>query len=51
MKVAVYTIARNEAKQVAAYVDSCRGTDLVVVADTSLLRQAEVGVHDIAVKP
>ncbi len=34
MKIAVRTIAKNEAKQVAACVDSCRDANLVVVADT-----------------
>ncbi len=58
MKVAVYTIAKNEAKQVQPYMESCRGADLVLVADTGstdgtpdLLRQAGAVVHDIAVKP
>jgi len=58
MKVAVYTIAKNEAKQVRPYMDSCRDADFVMVADTGstdgtpgLLRQAGAVVHDIAVKP
>ncbi len=58
MKVAVYTIAKNEAKQVPSYVGSCRDADLVVVADTGsgdgtpdLLRRAGAVVHDIAVRP
>ncbi len=58
MKAAVYTIAKNEAKQVQPYVDACRDADLVMVADTGstdgtpeLLRQAGAVVHDIAVKP
>ena len=34
MKIAVYTIAKNEAKQVRAYMDSCREADLVVITDT-----------------
>jgi len=58
MKVAVYTISKNEAKQVASYMESCRDADLVVIADTGstdgtphLLRQAGAVVHDIAVTP
>ena len=58
MKVAVYTISKNEAKQVASYMESCRDADLVVIADTGssdgtpdLLRQAGAVVHDVAVKP
>ncbi len=58
MKIAVYTISKNEAKQVQPYMDSCRDADLVMIADTGstdgtpdLLRQAGAVVHDIAVKP
>jgi tetratricopeptide (TPR) repeat protein len=58
MKIAIYTIARNEAKQVAPYLASCREADLVVIADTgstdgtpALLRQGGAVVHDIAVQP
>jgi FkbM family methyltransferase len=58
MKVAVYTIAKNEAKQVPSFMESCRDADLVMIADTGstdgtpeLLRQAGAVVHDIAVKP
>lgn len=58
MRIAVYTIAKNEAKQVADYLASCRDADLVVVADTGssdgtpdLLRQAGATVHEIAVVP
>jgi FkbM family methyltransferase len=58
MKVAVYTITKNEAKQVQPYVESCRDADLVVIADTGstdgtpeLLRQAGAVVHSIAVTP
>ena len=32
MKVAVYTIAKNEANQVAPYTDSCCDADLAVTA-------------------
>jgi glycosyltransferase involved in cell wall biosynthesis len=58
LKIGVYTIARNEARQVLAYLESCRDADLVVVADTGstdgtpdLLRQGGAVVHDIAVRP
>jgi glycosyltransferase involved in cell wall biosynthesis len=58
MKVAVYTIAKNEARQVADYLASCRDADLVAVADTGstdgtveLLRQGGAAVNSIAVKP
>ena len=34
MKVAVYTVAKNEAKQVQPFMESCRDADLVVIADT-----------------
>ena len=58
MKIAVYTISKNEAKHVVSYMESCRDADLVVVADTGssdgtpdMLRQAGAVVHDIAVKP
>jgi glycosyltransferase involved in cell wall biosynthesis len=57
MKVAVYTIAKNEAKQVAPFMESCRDADLVMIADTGstdgtpeLLRRAGA-FHDVAVKP
>ena len=33
MKVAVYTISKNEAKQVQPYMESCRDADLVVRSD------------------
>ena len=58
MKVAAYTIAKNEAKQVQPYMESCRDADLVVIADIGssdgtpdLPRQAGAVVHDICVKP
>jgi glycosyltransferase involved in cell wall biosynthesis len=58
MRVAVYTIAKNEAGRVAEYLASCRDADAVVVADTGssdgtpdLLRQGGAMVHDIAVRP
>lgn len=58
MKIAVYSIALNEAKHVKRWVKACAGADLLVVADTgstdgtqSCLRNAGVQVHDISVKP
>jgi glycosyltransferase involved in cell wall biosynthesis len=58
MKVAVYTITKNEARQVQPFMDSCRDADLVSIADTGstdgtpeLLRQHGAIVHSIAVKP
>jgi tetratricopeptide (TPR) repeat protein len=58
MKIAVYTMAKNEAGQVRPFADSCREADLVLVADTGstdgtpgLLRREGVVVHDIAVRP
>jgi tetratricopeptide (TPR) repeat protein len=58
MKIAVYSIALNEAKHVKRWVKACAGADVLVVADTgstdgtqSLLRDAGVQVHEISVKP
>ena len=58
MKVAVYTISKNEANQVRSYMDSCRDADLVAVTDTGsddgtpdLLRREGAVVHDVAVRP
>ena len=58
MKIAVYTIAKNEVKQVKPFMESCRDADLVSIADTGssdgtpdLLRQHGAIVHSIAVKP
>jgi glycosyltransferase involved in cell wall biosynthesis len=58
MKIAVYSIALNEAKHVKRWVKACAGADVLVVADTgstdgtqSLLRDAGVQVHDISVQP
>jgi tetratricopeptide (TPR) repeat protein len=58
MKIAVYTISKNEAKNVAAFMESCREADQVVVTDTGssdgtpdLLRQHGAVVHAITVKP
>jgi glycosyltransferase involved in cell wall biosynthesis len=58
MKVAVYSIALNEAKHVKRWVKACAGADVLVVADTgstdgtqSLLRDAGVQVHEISIQP
>lgn len=58
MKIAVYTVAKNEAQQVKPFMDSCREADQVVIADTGstddtpeLLRQEGAIVHGITVKP
>jgi glycosyltransferase involved in cell wall biosynthesis len=58
MKVAVYTIALNEAKHVNRWVDSVQNADCLVVADTGstdgtqeLLRARGVQVYDIRIKP
>lgn len=58
MKIAVYSIALNEAKHVKRWVKACAGADVLVVADTgstdgtqSLLRDAGVQVHEISIKP
>jgi tetratricopeptide (TPR) repeat protein len=58
MKIAVYSIALNEAKHVKRWVKACAGADVLVVADTgstdgtqSLLRDAGVQVHEISIQP
>ena len=58
MKIAVYSIALNEAKHVKRWVKACAGADVIVVADTgstdgtqSLLRDAGVQVYDISIQP
>jgi glycosyltransferase involved in cell wall biosynthesis len=58
MKIAVYTICKNEAKQVEPFLASCRDADRVSVADTGstdgtpdLLHQHGAIVHHIAVTP
>lgn len=58
MKIAVYAIALNEAKHVDRWMDSMKGADLVVVADTGstdgtqdMLRKRGAIVHQISVQP
>jgi tetratricopeptide (TPR) repeat protein len=57
-KIAVYTMAKNEAENVARFVDTTRGADCVVVTDTGstdgtpdLLRDAGVAVHSARILP
>lgn len=58
MKIAVYAIALNEAKHVDRWMDSCKGADIVCVADTGstdgtqeMLRKRGAMVTDISVQP
>jgi len=58
VRVAIYAIARDEARHVRRFVDACRDADLVLVADTGStddtvdrLREAGAVVHSIAVSP
>lgn len=58
MKIAVYSIAKDEAKNVERFAESVRGADLVIVCDTGsqdetprLLRQKGIEVYDIRVSP
>lgn len=58
MKIAVYTIALNEASHVERWAESASDADYRVVADTGstdgtveLLQQAGVTVHSLAIKP
>lgn len=58
MKIAVYAIALNEAKHVDRWMDSCKGADIVCVADTGstdgtqeMLRKRGAVVSDISVQP
>lgn len=58
MKIAIYTIALNEAKHADRWADCALDADLALVADTgstdgtqSLLKQRGVTVHEIAVTP
>jgi glycosyltransferase involved in cell wall biosynthesis len=57
-KIAVYTMAKNEAGNVARFVETTRGADCVVVTDTGstdgtpdLLRDAGVAVHSARILP
>jgi len=58
LKIAVYTIAKNEASHVERYAATTQGADVVVVTDTGsedgtpdLLRDAAVQVHTARVLP
>lgn len=58
MKIAVYAIAKNEAKHVQRWLSATQGADLRVVADTGsvdgtqqLLAQGGAIVHQISVRP
>lgn len=58
MKIAVYTIALNEAKHVAQWVEATKGADYRLVCDTGstdntvdLLNEARVETYQISVKP
>lgn len=58
LKIAVYTIALNEAQFVQRWADSARDADLLLIADTGstddtieLAKAAGVEVHGIEVKP
>jgi glycosyltransferase involved in cell wall biosynthesis len=57
-KIAVYTMAKNEAGHVARFVETTRGADVVVVTDTGstdgtpeLLRAGRVQVHSARILP
>ena len=57
-KICVYAIALNEEKYVEKFVASCRGADLIVIADTGstdrtveLARSLGVSVYEISIKP
>jgi tetratricopeptide (TPR) repeat protein len=58
MKIAVYTIALNEAKYVESWYNSARDADVLLIADTGssddtikLARGLGIEVHDISIKP
>lgn len=58
MKIAVYTIAKNEEKHVRRFVESCKDVDEIVVADTGstdatvdLLRKHGAQVYEITIDP
>ena len=58
MKIAIYTIVKDEVTQVEPFLNCCREADLVCLADTGstdggpdLLRQGGAVLHSIAVKP
>lgn len=58
MKIAVYSIAKNEEKHVERYYESCKNADLVLIADTGstdgTIEKAKslgIEVHNILVTP
>ncbi len=58
MKIAVYTMCKNEEKNIADWRMSCEGADWIVVADTGStdgtmkeLRKAKIVPHRIAISP
>jgi tetratricopeptide (TPR) repeat protein len=58
LQIAVYAIARDEAKHVRRFLDACAGADLVMVADTGstdgtmeALRDGGAVVHRIGILP
>lgn len=58
MKIAVYTMAKNEAAHVARFAETVQGADYVVVTDTGstdgtqdLLRQKGITVHEARIMP
>lgn len=58
MKIAIYTMAKNEAQHVQRFAETTRGADYVVVTDTGstdgtqdLLRDRGITVHDARIVP
>jgi hypothetical protein len=58
VRVAIYTIALNEARHVERYLQACKGADTIVIADTGstdgtpdALRRGGASVFPIAVRP
>ena len=58
MKVAIYTICKNESKFVSRFLHTCKGADAIYVTDTGstddtvkLLREGGAIVHEICVDP
>ena len=58
MKVAVYTICKNEEKHVERWYDSCKEADYVLLADTgstdrtvAIARDLGINIYEISVVP